>query len=62
MHDFLASLAAGSDLQALSEIYVGNVVQAAMKVGMDIRCEVFHEGEVVDLGTPDDLAGWVQRV
>ncbi len=55
MHDHLAALAAAGNLEAMAEIYVGNVVQAAMAADFDVRCEVFEDGVVADLGTVAEL-------
>ena len=55
MHDHLAALAAANDLATTAEVCVGNVVQAAMEADLDVRCEVFEDGVVTDLGTIAEL-------
>ncbi len=51
MHHHLAKLVAENDLEKLAEIYLGNVVQAAMREGLSVICEHFPNGWVSDLGT-----------
>lgn len=38
------------------EVYVGQVLQAAIDAGMNISTVSFPHGTVLDIGTPDDLA------
>ena len=58
MHQHLAALAAEKDLAALSEIYFWTMLQAARREGFCIKGELFANGDVIDLGTPDDLRRW----
>ncbi len=58
MHHYLATLAAEQDLANRDEIYVGTVLQAAMREGFQIAGELFNDGEVIDLGTTDELQCW----
>lgn len=63
MHEFLASAspqealaqAAGSGTRQ-RELYVGDVLQAAIERGMQVEGILFPEGAYLDIGTPDDLA------
>lgn len=38
-----------------SEIYIGDVVRAAMKIGFSVESVIFEEGICLDIGTPEDL-------
>lgn len=38
------------------EIYVGNVIEAAIADGLNVEAVQFPEGSYLDIGTPDDLA------
>ncbi len=52
MHDFLMS----NHLQTTSgELYLGNVFQAAINQGKVIHGLIFHDGEFMDIGMPDNL-------
>lgn len=42
---------------AMKEIFVGHIVQAALRDGFNILTETFNEGSFLDIGTP---AGWQQ--
>jgi glucose-1-phosphate thymidylyltransferase len=39
-----------------SELYVGDVMNAAIADGLSIRARRFASGEAIDIGTPDDFA------
>ena len=44
-----------------SELYVGDVINAAIAAGLSIKARKFASGEAIDVGTPDDLAAvWRQ--
>ncbi len=51
MHRYLTTLVAGNDMEPRAEVYLGNVVQAAMQAGLAVVCEPFPDGCVTDLGT-----------
>lgn len=52
MHDLLMS----NQLQTTTrELYLGHVFQAAIRQGKIIHGLSFHDGEFVDIGTPDNL-------
>ena len=55
MHAYLQAAVADGDLSHRPEIYVGTVIQAAMREGFRVEAEVFPQGRVLDLGTPEDL-------
>ena len=38
------------------ELYVGDVMNAAIAAGLSVRAETFAAGHAIDIGTPDDLA------
>lgn len=38
------------------ELYIGNVLQAALALGMSIESVTFPEARYIDIGTPEDLA------
>jgi glucose-1-phosphate thymidylyltransferase len=46
-----------------SEPYVGDVIQSAIRDGLDVRAECFPHGASIDLGTPEALADpppWIE--
>ena len=43
------------------EVFVGDVIQAAVNTDIKIENVIFAEGQYLDIGTPDDLAKAVQR-
>lgn len=54
LHDFVADGRAGSTGNS-TEIYVGDVLQAAIDDGMTVLGERFEDGSFLDVGTPEDL-------
>ena len=46
---------------SIRELYVGDVIQAAILQGMKVDYVVFKEGTSIDLGTPDDLKRYMQQ-
>jgi glucose-1-phosphate thymidylyltransferase len=42
------------------EVYVGDVIQAALNTDIKIEKVIFTDSEYIDIGTPDDLARAVQ--
>jgi glucose-1-phosphate thymidylyltransferase len=42
--------------KSVREIYVGDVIKAAIKVGLRVESETFPSGHCIDLGTPEDLS------
>ena len=60
LHDFIADGRAGSTGNS-REIYVGDVLQAAIDDGMTVLAERFEDGSFLDVGTPEDLRRAVVR-
>ncbi len=63
MHEYLAAAIETArpnpdteDGSADRELFVGNVVQAAMRSGLCVQSCLFPQGRYLDIGTPDDLA------
>jgi glucose-1-phosphate thymidylyltransferase len=56
MHGYLAKVMAKTKPENNPEIYVGTVMQAALKKNIKITAEIFSNGRAIDVGTPDDLA------
>ena len=44
----------------LQEIFLGDVIQAAIDNKLNLNSLIFTEGSFIDIGTPDDLARAVQ--
>jgi glucose-1-phosphate thymidylyltransferase len=44
-----------------TEVFVGDVIQAAVHTDIKIEKVIFKSSEYIDIGTPDDLAKAVQR-
>ncbi len=51
LHDFLAR----RDTDAAGELYVGQVIQAAIDDGLVVESVTFPDGSYLDVGTPEDL-------
>ena len=59
LHDFLASDAAS---QGRTELYVADVLNAAIGAGLSIRAARFPDGDALDVGTAEDLAeAWARQ-
>lgn len=43
------------DKEEDSELYVGDIIQAAIIGGLHVEAAVFPEGRCLDIGTPEDL-------
>lgn len=66
MHQFVIEhrdpdAAQTDDYSKVTEIYVGEVIQAAVQTDIKIEKIIFEGSEYIDIGTPDDLARAVQR-
>jgi glucose-1-phosphate thymidylyltransferase len=66
MHKFVLKYQKGSTAQIDSnpkpqEVFVGDVIQAAVHTDIKIEKVIFKGSEYIDIGTPDDLAKAVQR-
>lgn len=56
MHDFLQSArGAFEDGTALRELYLGDVIQAALDAGLNVQALAFEAGRYIDIGTPEGL-------
>ncbi|MCB0209512.1 MAG: dTDP-glucose pyrophosphorylase [Anaerolineae bacterium] len=55
MHTFLERKLAEGSLGA-KEVFVGDVIQAAIDAGLNVESVIFSEGRYIDIGTPEDLA------
>ena len=53
MHDYVA--AALPNQTHARELFVGDVIQAALEAGLKIEAHRFDHGRAIDIGTPEDL-------
>ena len=61
LHQFVSTKAGEIELPPGSELYAGDVINAAIAAGLSIKARKFAAGETIDIGTPDDLAAvWRQ--
>ena len=60
LHEHLQSTLATGDAGA-REMYVGHVIQAALRDGLTVDAVCFADGHCADIGTPDELAAVVQH-
>ena len=61
LHHFVSTHAAKIEHPSGSELYVGDVMNAAIAAGLSVKARKFASGETIDIGTPDDLAAvWQQ--
>lgn len=68
LHAFVAErkkrFSANSAIEAKEnerELFVGNVLQAAIKDKFNISLVMFHKGDCLDVGTPEDLVKALQK-
>lgn len=69
MHEHLAATLAGvkasrltdSELAHSPELFVGDVIQAAINSGLVVESVLFSQGQYLDIGTPEDLARAIRR-
>jgi glucose-1-phosphate thymidylyltransferase len=54
MHDYLSAKKMLNS-QHKTELFVGDVIQAAIKANMHIESVLFPDGNCLDIGTPEDL-------
>ena len=60
--DLLKTANPNSDeVNAFKELYVGDVIRAAMVSGMRVEAETFGLGNCIDIGTPKDLKRAVRK-
>ncbi|MEL6459245.1 MAG: sugar phosphate nucleotidyltransferase [Cyanobacteria bacterium J06621_15] len=55
LHEYLIGIREDINLANLPEIPIGNVIQAAINKGLQVKAEAFENGSYLDIGTPDDL-------
>ena len=53
MHDYLSTRAGTNKKE--TELFVGDVIQAAIKNNMRVESITFNKGTYLDIGTPEDL-------
>jgi glucose-1-phosphate thymidylyltransferase len=66
MHQFVLEhkyryTAETDDMPKNKEVFVGDVIQAAVDTDIKIENVIFENGKYIDIGTPDDLAKAVHR-
>ncbi|RJQ42904.1 MAG: dTDP-glucose pyrophosphorylase [Nitrospiraceae bacterium] len=62
MHDFVSNRKKNcTDLQNQNELFVGDIVLAAIKERMHIESVLFPGGSCLDIGTPEDLKKAVEK-
>ncbi len=54
MHEYLAA-ALPTQPDAPRELFLGDVLQAAIEAGLHVEAERFEAGRAIDIGTPEDL-------
>jgi len=69
MHEHLAAIQRKSkqddgvnNVPGPRELYIGDVIQAAIHNGLRVETVLFPEGIYIDIGTPEDLAKAVRNV
>ena len=56
MHEYLAAAQTKNAVGLNpSELFVGDVIQAAMQAGLQVETVSFPAGAYLDIGTPEDL-------
>jgi glucose-1-phosphate thymidylyltransferase len=66
MHEYLATAAEANKQDAGNnrperELFVGDVIQAAIHDGLRVEAVLFPNGTYLDVGTPDDLVRAVRN-
>lgn len=62
MHEFVALRKKNqTHEQGQRELYLGDVIQAAIQAGERVEHVLFRDGSYIDIGTPEDLAEAVQN-
>jgi glucose-1-phosphate thymidylyltransferase len=63
MHDYISGQQRIlEDNRDLKELFVGDVIQAAMQNNMEIDTVLFKDGNCLDIGTPEDLIKAIRTV
>lgn len=68
MHEYLAATLAGNQRDSAAtnplarrELFVGDIIQAAILNDLQVEYVLFSDGTYIDIGTPDDLVKAVQN-
>jgi glucose-1-phosphate thymidylyltransferase len=62
MHEFVAlRKTVAPDEHGQRELYLGDVIQAAVEAGERVENVLFQNGHYIDIGTPEDLTAAVQN-
>jgi glucose-1-phosphate thymidylyltransferase len=62
MHEFVAfRKMVQKEEEGQPELYLGNVIQAAIQERVRVENVIFNDGSYVDIGTPEDLTAAVQK-
>ena len=48
--------------EANREMFIGEVIHAAITDGLQVEAEIFSDGRCLDIGTPEDLVKAIQKV
>jgi glucose-1-phosphate thymidylyltransferase len=63
MHDYISNLKKTSEnKKGIKELFVGDVIQAAMQNNIVIDTVLFRDGNSLDIGTPEDLIKAIQTM
>ncbi|MBC5772963.1 dTDP-glucose pyrophosphorylase [Pontibacter sp. KCTC 32443] len=62
MHQYLQQVEPEFILGELKELPMGSVIQVAIGNGMIVQSVCFHEGNCLDIGTPEDLKKAIKRL
>jgi len=68
MHEYLAAVPrvgpdnSGNHVPEQRELYVGDVIQAAIRNGLQVQAVLFPDNTCLDIGTPDNLVNIVRNV
>lgn len=55
MHNYVSDRKESDNLEHQKELFVGDVIQAAIEDKIRIDSVLFKEGKCLDIGTPEDL-------
>lgn len=61
MHDYVSSRKQINNTGEQNELYVSDVIQAAIQNNMRVDSVLFNEGTCLDIGTPEDLLKAVEK-
>ena len=67
MHDYLSARQRTGDKNKMginqdeqNELHVGDVIQAAIQIDMQVDSVLFKDGSCLDIGTPEDMIKAIQ--